>query len=397
MKVIDHRNRRPSGNQGMREIAPNEARAASDQYTFAFIEICIHEPSFYHRDLRWDTLEPMISKVLLIKLGAIGDVALAARALRDFTGYYDARAEFHWLIDRSLIGLARSITGSDVLIEFHPIDASKLFRGHALEKARETLKLTTASLTTQPQAAMLLHRDWRYQLFIRPAFRGPLITIDRSSLSELSVYEQAFEKLAALLHAPERDRGARNAATTRTIVPSGRIGVLVGGARSQKVDFKEKRWPRMIDFIHALHEEQKSKTIVLFGGPEDLEIAKEISKQLNSNRIEDLVGKLSLDQVPAALATLDAFISIDSGLAHIAAAMMRAPHQKVITLFGPTNPRIWSPTPCAEAQTRIIYKATRCSPCYANDGDFNPCHLNGDAFQHCMKDITIDEVLKALA
>ncbi|MBI3556975.1 MAG: glycosyltransferase family 9 protein [Deltaproteobacteria bacterium] len=245
----------------------------------------------------------------------------------------------------------------------------------------------------RPDHVVLLHRDWRYKALLRPVFRGPLTSVTREPLPELTAYTRLFASLARNLHLPERDLRVSQPFQK---APSGRIGVLVGGARNQKVDFAEKRWPRFPELTRLLVEKTQSK-IVLFGGPDDTDIAETVLAAVTlPDRVENLVGKISLEQVPVAIAALDAFISIDSGLAHIAAAVMTARHQKIITLFGPTDPRIWAPVSSGHAGARLHYKARPCSPCYGNDGTFQPCRFEGEYFQHCMTDISAEEVLKSL-
>jgi ADP-heptose:LPS heptosyltransferase len=339
--------------------------------------------------------QEMLSRVLLVKLAAIGDVALAARALREFEERYDACAEYHWVIDSALAPLARAIAGPRPRIEFHPIDASRLFTGGKRQKSVEALRLARASLSTRAQHTLLLHRDLRYRLLLRPTCRGPLITIGRRPVAELAVYREAFERLAGLLHAPERDQN-EGAGSATPPARSGRIGVLVGGGRSQKVDFAEKRWPRVAQLVRALHDRGDVK-VVLFGGPDDVAAERSVLQGLDPARVESLVGKQPLGRLPELLAGLDAFVSIDSGLAQVAAAVMTAPHQRVVALFGPTNPRVWAPTASGQARVELVYKALSCSPCYADDGDFKPCRFAGPDFQRCMTEISVEEVLRLLA
>ncbi len=338
----------------------------------------------------------MRSRVVLVKLAAIGDVAVACHALNEFYGRFETGhrpIELHWIIDGNLVGLARALLHPSVETTWHAVDAARIFQGRAMEKAVEALKLVKTVAGLQPDQLLLLHRDWRYKALLRPVFRGAIHSVTRESLQEVVAYQRLFDVLAKQLHMPLREVQPK---TTAPAAPSGRIGVLVGGARSQKVDFAEKRWPRIPELVRLLVDRTQSQ-VVLFGGPEDTAAADTAMAGLSSTtRIENLVGKVPLADIPGILAGLDAFISIDSGLAHIAALVMTAKHQKIITLFGPTNPRIWAPTATGAAVTKLHYKARPCSPCYSNDGSFKPCHFEGEYFQHCMTDISAEEVLKSL-
>jgi ADP-heptose:LPS heptosyltransferase len=75
---------------------------------------------------------------------------------------------------------------------------------------------------------------------------------------------------------------------------------------------------------------------------------------------------------------------------------MNCAHQKIIALFGPTDPLVWSPRAMGEAKLHLLYKAKECSPCYHDDGNFVACPFTGAAHRACMTEITPQEVLEAL-
>lgn len=338
-------------------------------------------------------------KVALIKLAAMGDVALACRALSDFGARHEVALDLHWIVDHKLEPLARALTRrtpapSGTRIEFHAVDATALFQGGFARRTTEAVRLFGIVARLRPSHLVLLHRDWRYAALLRPAFTGELIRVSREPLHELDAYARALEALGDPTHAnpraPVSDAAIQPGASDR------RIGILVGGAQNQKMTYAEKRWPRMRELVERLAETPRT-TIALFGGPEDMATAAALIVGLPKQaRIENLVGKIALDDLPAELAGLDAFVSIDSGLAHVASTVMRARHQRVITLFGPTDPAVWGPRPSGNASAQVIYLAKACSPCYANDGDFRPCRFHGAEFQHCMTDIRVEDVMSAL-
>ena len=338
----------------------------------------------------------MGSRVVLVKLAAIGDVAVACRAVNDFYSRCElrnGRIELHWIIDHDLVGLARALLDPDIQPIWHTVNSVRIFQGSAVEKALEALGILKTVAFLRPDHILMFHRDWRYKALLRPVIGASLTSVTRDPLHEFVAYQRLFDALAQRLHLPPRELPSHGQIPAS---PSGRIGILVGGARSQKVDFAEKRWPRIPELTRLLLEKTQAK-IVLFGGPDDTAAAAAALDGLSiDGRVENLVGKLTLAEVPATLAGLDAFISIDSGLAHIAAAVMTSKHQRVITLFGPTDPRIWAPLASGNANTKLHYKAPPCSPCYSGDGNFKPCRFEGEYFQHCMTGISAEEVLRSL-
>ncbi|MBI2606412.1 MAG: glycosyltransferase family 9 protein [Deltaproteobacteria bacterium] len=338
-------------------------------------------------------------KIILVKLAGIGDVAMACRALNDFLSERSAPIDLHWIIDANLISLAQELLNlpADVTLKFHAVDTKRLFQGTALEKAFQTARMAAAAARVRPGRVVLLHRDWRYRALLRPVFPGKIISLARDPINEVFAYRAALEKLGAGLNFEPRAKKNPKATTGRAA--TGRIGILVGGAKSTKLVYREKRWPWLAELL-ALILKDSRKTAVLYGGAEDAETADALirgatERKLNASRIENLTGKLKLHELPESLAALDAFISIDSGLIHIAATVMTREGQKVLGLYGPTDPVVWGPTASGEAEVRLFSRSVPCSPCYRNDGRFRPCLYSGEMFQHCMKEITPEEVVKA--
>ncbi|MEW6055837.1 MAG: glycosyltransferase family 9 protein [Bdellovibrionota bacterium] len=336
----------------------------------------------------------MRAQVVLIKIAAIGDVALACRALSKFHENFEDVADFHWVIDQTLIPLARSLTkhlGIEAQINWIPIDGRSLLRGSLTEKVQAAAGLYRTIKETGPSQVVLLHRDWRYRVLTRLSGKADLIAIDRKASHELEIYDEAFRKLALLLDPPRRSKAT---SAMKPSVQSRRMGVLIGGAQNQKTSFLEKRWPEehLIDFLKKVLAAGKYE-LVLFGGKEDTQTGRRITGLLpTSSSIKNLVGSLPLEKLPEELSKLELFVSIDSGLAHIASAVMTEASQKVFTLFGPTDPKTWRPIANGAAKAHLLYKSKACSPCYLNDGNFSRCKFTGSDFQNCMKDILPEEV-----
>lgn len=331
------------------------------------------------------------TKILIFKLAAIGDVAMTCRAIAEWLDQYDVDAEIHWMIDRNLQGLASSLL-PNTTVHWHLVDSKVLFQGSLLARVQQSLRMAKILTKIRPSYLILLHRDLRYKLLFRPFFAGSMLSIRRQSIHEIDACKETLRLLGA-----KKRENIEEQVNIEATSKSNKIGVLIGGAQNQKLLFQEKRWPHLKSFVRLLNEID-TKTIVLYGSREDKVIAEDIIENLPyPERVEDKVGQLPLDALPQSLAELDSFVSIDSGLAHIASMVMVAPHQKVITLFGPTSPAIWSPRAVGSAKVTVLYKAKQCSPCYTENGEFVSCPFLGDKFQHCMKDISIDEVIQLVA
>lgn len=143
-----------------------------------------------------------------------------------------------------------------------------------------------------------------------------------------------------------------------------------------------KRWlPERYSAVCLRQVKQHGAHIVLLGtAPENAPNAL-IEEALPEGSVTNLVGKTNLRTSIAMIACADAFLSGDSGLAHVAGALS-IPR---VTIFGPTNPRTTYPDgPNGE----IVYEKAPCSPCFERD-----CPLD----QHvCMETIETERVGQAL-
>lgn len=125
--------------------------------------------------------------------------------------------------------------------------------------------------------------------------------------------------------------------------------------------------------------------IVIFGGPMETDIAKDIEEELIKNGIlnyENLAGKTTIPELIEKIAGLDLFITNDSGPMHVAAAYK----VKTIAIFGPTKfseTNQWN-----NEKGKIITKNLECAPCMKRS-----CPLK---HHNCMKLITSNDVLKVI-
>ncbi len=154
--------------------------------------------------------------------------------------------------------------------------------------------------------------------------------------------------------------------------------ILVGINPSASLRWVTKRWPleNFAQICDALTQE-KIRTI-LIGSKNDAELGAELSSLTKSKPV-NLIGKTSLSESAALMKRLACLITSDSAPMHIAAAM-NAPF---IALFGPTEPLRHLP-PAEDCI--VITKNLKCAPCY------KPACSD----IRCMREITVEEVLKAV-
>ncbi len=126
------------------------------------------------------------------------------------------------------------------------------------------------------------------------------------------------------------------------------------------------RWPRA--------------QILCLGGPKDRSIAESIAQQSTAT-ILNLCGTTQLKEAVAVMRSVDAVVTNDSGLMHIAAAL----DIPLVALYGSTDPQH---TPPYSPHARIMQLKLDCSPCFARECPLG--HLR------CLRDLSPEQVCSTL-
>lgn len=117
-----------------------------------------------------------------------------------------------------------------------------------------------------------------------------------------------------------------------------------------------RRWPaaRFAAVGDALAR-RLGASLVLTGGPDEVALVGEVAARLVAPALR-LAGGLSLETLAAVIASLDLFVSNDTGPAHLAQAV----GTPSVIVFGPADPRRWAPL---DPRHRVVRQAVGCSPC----------------------------------
>ena len=184
--------------------------------------------------------------------------------------------------------------------------------------------------------------------------------------------------------APDRprwifQRGATDERVEALLSPSAgrsglRVGIHLGAAFGPS-----KLWPP--DRLAALARELGRRDLVpvLLGAPSDTSVASAVVAEAGGELIS-LVGKDAPELLPGLLARLDILVGMDTGVAHLAAAV----GVPVVALFGPTDPALTAPR---GPDTSVIWKPPPCAPCFLPE-----CPIE----HPCMRSIDVEEVLHAV-
>jgi heptosyltransferase-2 len=152
------------------------------------------------------------------------------------------------------------------------------------------------------------------------------------------------------------------------------VGVHPGSAYGEAKRWFPERFAVVLDQLNRL-----GCRIVLFGGPGEEPLSEQIREQMSSPPLS-LVGRTTVAEALALISKCSLFLSNDSGLMHVAAAL-RIPQ---VALFGSTDPQ--KTAPLNDRAVVIHPQEVNCTPCFKPE-----CP---EALE-CMMAITVDEVFTA--
>ena len=327
-----------------------------------------------------------MAKLLLVKLGAIGDVIMAIPGayLMHQAGY-----TIDWVVSDTVAPILRLYPWIHVL----PVEERPLLRSGIGARIRALLSLwRVLSGRGSYDRCITLYYDRRYKLLSLPVRARRKIRLSRENRATMLLpgRHHTDEYARIFLALPDRERPvqlepvrALGLATPSLLPVVGRPRVVLvpGGARNLLRDDALRRWPldRYVELGRALI--QAGYEVVLCGGPDDHWTA----PAFTGMRVTDLTGKLSLVETLSLLNSAVVTVTHDTGPLHMAGITSTA----IVALFGPTDPHGRLPQ---RANCIALWggEGFACRPCY--DGrDFAPCPHNG-----CLHQVTVGLVLDAV-
>lgn len=149
-----------------------------------------------------------------------------------------------------------------------------------------------------------------------------------------------------------------------------------------------RRWEpeKFAQLGRRLIENDKAK-ILLFGGPEEEELKKNIINKIGSPEAIFTESE-NLPQSAAVIKRCNVFVTNDSSLMHVASAMKR----KVVAVIGPTNTSYIHPW---HTEYKIVSLNLECSPCFFYSPKPLICSRTDMQFK-CIKELSVDMVYEAV-
>jgi heptosyltransferase II len=331
-----------------------------------------------------------MSRVLIVKFGAIGDVIMAIPAVY---ALHRKGVEVDWVCGPTVAPLLACYPWIHTIVA----DERGILKGSLAQRLKALMSLWQKIGGKKYDLCATLYYDARYRLLTWPvrAPRKLMLSKTERKMSLLPGRHHTDEYARILLGLNDEQRSVGLAPVRAEALPDSPLVRVEGetlvvlapaGAKNMMRDDALRRWPadRYVELAQRLIA--KGFRLILIGGPDDTWVL----PLFDGLDVENLIAKLSLPQTLALLNDSDILVTHDTGPLHLGGVT----DVGIVSVFGPTDPRGRLPQ---RVDTVAIWggEGFACRPCY--DGrDFAPCKENG-----CMKQVSVgmvfDEVEAVIA
>jgi ADP-heptose:LPS heptosyltransferase len=330
-------------------------------------------------------------RFLLIRLSSLGDVVLTEPVVRALRSKYPG-ATIDLLTDARYATLGREFFGVDAVTAYDRRGADRGWSGlgRVIERLPSKHYTAVIDLQNKVRTRMLARRlDAPQKLVLkkRSFVQGTLAVLGHDppidDRHQVDVYLSLLSKLGIDPPRDPRARGKRPEPLFSRSRPDD--GIWIG--MSPGATHATKRWPiaRFLDLARSLTERVPRVRFVPIGGHADRDQIDAIKSGDGLALAGGDTADLDVGGLLRAIASLDLLISVDTGPAHLAAAI----GVPVVVLFGPTSSVRWGPR---GAEHRAVSLNLSCAPC-SNTGQ-EVCPLSSRSHA-CMEDLGVQVVLDA--
>lgn len=333
---------------------------------------------------------PETFRVLVIRLGALGDVANTIPAVaalrREIPGL-----RVSWLVEESSFDLVRLSGVADEVILFPRRKISGHFRGLRWRSGWRELRAVIGKLRAAAYDATLdFQGNFKSGMLSRWSRAGERVGFAPGFCREMN---WLFNSVQAAPSARRLPRAEKNAALAQVLAPDLALGPVeipadADGAAAAEAFLRGlpghgpvvvlhpgasafgqfKRWPaeRYGHVARQLRQTRGARCVVTWG-PSERDLAAQVVA--NSDGAAVMAPELTLAGLLELLRRADLMIACDTGPLHIA-ALLRRP---LVALFGPKDPAIYGPygTRC-----EIVLAGSDCAPCTRRRCDHVRCMMD---------------------
>jgi heptosyltransferase-2 len=297
-------------------------------------------------------------RILIIKIGAIGDVALSTALASVYQHHL-----ITWVVGKKSAPLIKAIPFIKRIIE---VDETALLEGNLFEKIKQSLFVIFSIFFHYFDEAIIAHKDPRYKLLSLFTFSKKTFSFKRNdpfpdgSLFHSQIYLNLISSTLPIKY-PKLNLPSIHPLISKTSTPF----IVLNFSSTLDMQKAKRRWP--LSYYVSLAKRLKNHVNVVIIGEKRSE--KE-SEEFSFSGIINLVGKTSILEVIALCERSIGMITHDGGPLHLA----RLSGCKILSLFGPTNPRSFSLDDPREIHLHPSSEKVKCSPCYS-ENKYGRCHI----------------------
>jgi heptosyltransferase-2 len=329
-------------------------------------------------------------RILIVKLGAIGDIVMVLPLLTAIDKKYPG-AEITWLCGKIVEPILSCVPRINKLIV---VNEKNVLAGNPAERVFEILRTWIKLFLKKYDIVLIPYRDTRYKILTAAAICFEIKTMSGKSRTETFIPGRYHGSEYAKMILGNDDWQAEETGFPEINITPGefiknevkkltgkKVILNPGGAKNLINGGELRRWPAEYYSLLAARLLDKGYTVILIGAEQD----KWVLEYFKDMPVINLLGKTSLTDLIYLFRGCDILVSHDTSAFHLA----KLSDINIIGLFGPVNPA--ERTGVKEKVTNLYVGDTLpCSPCY--DGkNFADCSNN-----ICMKNITVDMVEEAV-
>jgi heptosyltransferase-2 len=314
-------------------------------------------------------------KVLVVKIGAIGDVVLCLPILSSLKSCH-----ITWIVGKESAPLLQAISGVHSTCV---VDEYKLLHGDVFSKFMEVVKVWRLFFFRKFDLVLTAHRDPRYKLLSLVCFKKKHRFFQKNKSNfPLGNRFHSLEYLRLVgKEVSEKIEWPSFTLPKMSYVSKQPLVALFPGGDRQDDGKKLRIWPiqhyvRCIELLK--HYECECVLIGLFKD-------RDLSSYFDNVPVLNLIGSTSLLEVLALLQQCFCLITHDGGALHLA----RLVGCRVCGIFGPTSPQNFA-WPSENEIAVWGGDQLECRPCYNGRG-FAKC-----THQSCMKQVSAETIVEMI-
>lgn len=292
--------------------------------------------------IRKESLDSDVDHIVVIRLSAMGDVAMTVPVLRTFRAAYPD-VKITVLTRKFFEPLFASIDN----IQVYHADVEKKHKGllglHKLSKELIRVRVTAVADLHNVLRSNILKRFFLLRGIKvvqidkgraeKKALTRAINKIFRQLKSTHQRYADVFSALGYPIDLNDHIYPPKPSLTPQiNQITQNSTKKWLGIAPFAQYESKTYPLELMIKVIETLNEEEKYEIFLFGGGKKEIDLLNNIDSKYKN--VTNIAGKLSFEQELKLIGNLDAMLSMDSGNAHLA-AMYGVP---TITLWGVTHP-----------------------------------------------------------